>query len=181
MTTIINRSPSSSSSNSSSSVSPKFHTNSPPVSPSFLRVNDRGDYFRQPAKDEFVFTTRSSSLNRATNSSSGKSIVHLSPQRVPPSPNKALFSNPTSPLAFEMTTLHESLNGGEQEFPNHALFSYISTHFIQSVATLNQHRKIFCTEEYPMSFNGEEAVVQYIMFIYLVLCFNPCFITTIRK
>jgi hypothetical protein len=58
-----------------------------------------------------------------------------------------------------MTTVQESLH---EEFPNHALFSYISNHFINGVATLNQHRKIFCTEEYPLSFNGEEAIVSWL-------------------
>ena len=132
----------------------------PPVSPSFLRVgmnpnNNNGDYFKpsRATKDEFVFTTRSSSLNRTT-CASGKSIVHLSPsQRVPNSPQ--LFSNPTSPLAFEITPSF----GQEIEFPNYALFSYISNQFTNKVLDLNQHRKIFCSEEYPQSFNGEEALV----------------------
>ncbi|KAG2192246.1 hypothetical protein INT47_010047 [Mucor saturninus] len=125
---------------------------SAPCSPSFLRVgNSNGDYFRQQSsnKDEYVFTTRSSSLNRATAASSGKPI--LSP--------KMLFSNPTSPLALGMSTVHESSFGDlHGEIPNIALISYISTMFINEVATLNQHRKIFCTEEYPLSFNGEEAL-----------------------
>ncbi|GAA5808893.1 hypothetical protein MFLAVUS_002292 [Mucor flavus] len=116
---------------------------SAPISPSFLRVGSGGggggDYFRQTNKDDYVFTTRSSSLNRTTSSATGKSI--LSP--------KMLFSNPTSPLAFE--TVHE------KEFPNQALLSFISSNFINEVARLNQRRKIFCTDEYPLSFNGEEA------------------------
>lgn len=118
---------------------------SAPISPSFLRVGSGGggggDYFRQTNKDDYVFTTRSSSLNRTTSSATGKSI--LSP--------KMLFSNPTSPLAFE--TVHE------KEFPNQALLSFISSNFINEVARLNQRRKIFCTDEYPLSFNGEEATV----------------------
>lgn len=104
-----------------------------------------GDYFRQKSnKDDYVFTTRSSSLNRATSSSTGKSI--LSP--------KMLFSNPTSPLAFESET---------PEVPNYAFLSYISSHFIHEVVKLNQRRKIFCTDEYPSSFNGEEAIVSFIL------------------
>lgn len=139
------------SSSSSLTISP-----SAPISPSFLRVgNNNGDYFRQTNKDDFVFTTRSSSLNRATSSTSGKSIV---------SP-KMLFSNPTSPLAFEMATVHESF--GDRDIPNHALLSFISSNFINEVARLNQHRKIFCTDEYPLSFNGEEAIVCLII-LYLI-------------
>jgi hypothetical protein len=156
--TIINRTPSTSSSNSSTSI------NKPPVSPSFLRVgsnNSSGDYFKQQ-KEDVVFTTRSSSLNRTTSSASGKSIIS----------KNAGFSNPTSPLAFEINhhqTLHETLlEGGEQDFPNHALLSFISSRFINEVTLLNQRRKIFCTDEYPLSFNGEEAMVSLPLLLYLL-------------
>lgn len=146
-------------------------THTPPMSPSFLRVsyssttsnnsssnntNNGTDYFRQ-SNDEYVFTTRSSSLNRATSSSSGRSIVHLNNNRmVPPSPNKTFFSNPTSPLAFEINTVEESVT----EIPNHALLTYIANHFINAVALLNERRRIYCSAEYPLSFTGEEAIVR---------------------
>lgn len=162
----INRTPSNAS--TSSSISTKVQNTTPPVSPSFLSVGQqqqqqgRGDYFRPKAnKDDYVFTTRSSSLNRTTSSSTGKSIVHLSPSNSKRVPNSPLFANhPTSPLAFEVMqkSLGEEMEDMEDEFPNHALFSYISNYFINEVAKLNQHRKIFCTEEYPLSFNGEEAL-----------------------
>lgn len=74
---------------------------------------------------------------------------------VPPSPNKAIFSNPTSPLAFEINTIEESVT----EIPNHALLSYIASHFINAVALLNERRRIYCSAEYPLSFTGEEAIV----------------------
>ncbi|CAO3619529.1 unnamed protein product [Mucor fragilis] len=149
--------------NDTAATVPKVvHT--PPMSPSFLRVshnsttsnssNNGTDYFRQ-SNDEYVFTTRTSSLNRATSSSSGRSIVHLNNNRmVPPSPNKAIFSNPTSPLAFEINTIEESV----KEIPNHALLSYIASHFINAVALLNERRRIYCSAEYPLSFTGEEAI-----------------------
>ncbi|CEP17756.1 hypothetical protein [Parasitella parasitica] len=133
----------------------------PPMSPSFLRVghastasSNGSDYFRQP-NDEYIFTTRSSSLNRATSSSSGKSIVHLNGRMVPPSPNKPLFSsNPTSPLAFEINTIEESV----KEIPNHALLSYMTSHLIHAVALLNERRRIYCSAEYPLSCTGEELI-----------------------
>lgn len=58
---------------------------------------------------------------------------------------------------MEMAIAHESF--GDGEIPNHALLSFISSNFINEVARINQHRKIFCTDEYPLSFNGEEAIV----------------------
>jgi hypothetical protein len=162
---IINKSniPSASSSTSTSSLKT---SQTPPMSPSFLRVGSNtttnNDYFRQTNSDDYIFTTRSSSLNRATSSASGKSIIHINQsaqqRMIPPSPNsKHFFSNPTSPLAFEIKTpvLHER----EEEFPNHAFLSYMADHFINAVALLNERRRIYCSAEYPLSFTGEEAFV----------------------
>lgn len=47
----------------------------------------------------------------------------------------------------------------EDAFPNYALLSFISSNFITAVRSLNERRRIFCTAEYPLSFNGEEAIV----------------------
>lgn len=123
-------------------IEEKPHQTTPPVSPSFLRVNNKEDY---------IFTTRTSSLNRTISSSSGRSLNN----RIPPSP-KIIFSNPTSPLAFEMPNVLEV----EDAFPNYALLSFISSNFIIAVRSLNERRRIFCTAEYPLSFNGEEAIVR---------------------
>lgn len=145
------------------------------MSPSFLRVshnstsssntnnNSGSDYFRQ-SNDEYVFTTRSSSLNRATSSSSGKSIVNLNNRMVPPSPNKTFFSNPTSPLAFEINVIEESV----KEIPNHALLSYMAKHLVNAVALLNERRRMYCSAEYPLSFSGEEAIVSVLSYFYTI-------------
>ncbi|CAO3688875.1 unnamed protein product [Rhizopus microsporus] len=121
-------------------IEEKPQQTTPPVSPSFLRVNNKEDY---------IFTTRTSSLNRTISSSSGRSLNN----RIPPSP-KIILSNPTSPLAFEMPNVLED----EDAFPNYALLSFISSNFITAVRSLNERRRIFCTAEYPLSFNGEEAI-----------------------
>jgi hypothetical protein len=171
---IINKSNIPSASSSTSSAAPKA-SQTPPMSPSFLRVgnNTNNDYFRQTNNDDYIFTTRSSSLNRAISTSSGKSIIHVNQnaqRMVPPSPSKFLFSNPTSPLAFEVKTpaLHES----EGEFPNHAFLSYMASHFIDSVARLNERRRIYCSAEYPLSFTGEEAFVSLVQYAWCRHCFT---------
>lgn len=46
---------------------------------------------------------------------------------------------------------------GPQQSP--AIMSHIAQDFVDRVKQLNKTRRIFCTEEYPMSFTGEEAVV----------------------
>ncbi|RCH97324.1 hypothetical protein CU098_001366, partial [Rhizopus stolonifer] len=141
---------------SSTLSSPRIN-HTPPMSPSFLRVGSpsNNDYFRQmPQPEDYLVTTRSSSLSRAMSSSSGKSIV----QRIPPSPNKhQFFSNPTSPLAFEITSNHQD-HQVEIEFPNHALLSYMARELIREVALLNERRRIYCSVEYPLSFTGEEVM-----------------------
>ncbi|KAI9270866.1 CNH domain-containing protein [Sporodiniella umbellata] len=109
----------------------KFQNSTPPTSPSYLTVNN--------TSEEYPFTTRTSSLNRTVSSSSGHRLSTI-PQ--------FLFSNPSSP----------SLSSGASNFPDYALLSFISSQFINNVKSLNERRKIFCTEEYPLSFNGEEAV-----------------------
>lgn len=40
-----------------------------------------------------------------------------------------------------------------------AIMSQIAQDFVDRVKQLNKTRRIFCTEEYPLSFTGEEAVV----------------------
>ncbi|KAI9281061.1 CNH domain-containing protein [Sporodiniella umbellata] len=110
----------------------------PPVSPSFLRVNEAEDS---------PYQARTSSLNRTRSSSSKRS------NRFHPLSPNMIFSNPNSP--FEMQTVYEV----EDMFPNHALLSFISKRFIALVKVLNERRRIFCTAEYPLSFNGEEALV----------------------
>ncbi|KAI9478457.1 MAG: CNH domain-containing protein [Benjaminiella poitrasii] len=139
-----------------------------PVSPSFMRVSSSNstintDDFNSGTStmtnsDDVIFTTRSSSLNRATSSSSGKSIII---QVAPSSPRHRyhkqthLFSNPTSPLAFEIksTIDHELM-----EAPRHAFLSYMAHHLTTAVKSLNERRRIYCSAEYPLSFNGEEAI-----------------------
>lgn len=89
---------------------------------------------------------RTSSLNRAASSSS-RNHHHF-------------FSNPTSPLAFEIPTVHEALE--EYEFPNAAFLSSMMHHIVKSVTTLNEHRRIYCSAEYPFSFSGQEIMVNQI-------------------
>ncbi|RCI06133.1 hypothetical protein CU098_012465 [Rhizopus stolonifer] len=113
---------------------PTSQNSTPPTSPSFLRVNDLEDS---------LYKTRTSSLNRTRSTSSKRSGCYQ-----PHSPN-FIFSNPTSPF----DTVYE-----EDVFPNHALLSFISNRFIVEVKLLNERRRIFCTAEYPLSFNGEEAL-----------------------
>lgn len=114
-------------------------------------------------KDDYLYTTRTSSLNRTVSSSSKTSVIN----RIPPSP-KFIFSNPTSPLAYEIKTTYGSIS--EDMFPNYALLSFISAQFITSVKSLNERRRIFCTAEYPFSFNGEEALVKSIFSLSLYNC-----------
>lgn len=175
---VINKSNIPSASSSTSTSSPKTSSKTPPMSPSFLRVgsNTTNDYFRQTNSDDYIFTTRSSSLNRATSSSSGKSIVHVNQntqQRIiPPSPNnKYIFSNPTSPLAFEIKT--PALLERQEEIPNHAFVSYIIDQFINAVTLLNERRRIYCSAEYPMSFTGEEAFVSVCMHHLFIYSLDP--------
>ncbi|KAG1380030.1 hypothetical protein G6F61_004423 [Rhizopus arrhizus] len=127
-------------------IEEKSQNSTPSISPSFLRVNDK-----EIDKDDYLYTTRTSSLNRTVSSSSKTSVIN----RIPPSP-KFIFSNPTSPLAYEIKTTYGSIS--EDMFPNYALLSFISSRFIASVKSLNERRRIFCTAEYPFSFNGEEAL-----------------------
>jgi hypothetical protein len=93
------------------------------------------------------------SLSRAASSSSGKSITQLSVGGVPASPK--MYLNPVSPLSFQ--PVHESIQ--EQPPFEYALLSQIAESFAQQVTLLNDSRRIFCTAEYPLSFNGEEAMV----------------------
>lgn len=126
----------------SNSISSVSSTNSvkviqtPPMSPSALRIASATDYF--PPKEDYVPTTRSSSLSRS------KSAVHFAP--VP-------HNLPTSPLAFEI--VHEG-----DDFPNHAFLSYMTQQVILQVSKLNEHRRIYCSAEYPLSFTGEEIMVK---------------------
>lgn len=103
-------------------IQDKVHNSTPPISPSFLSVNN--------ASEEYPFTTRSSSLNRTLSSGSGQAVP-LSPQ---------------------------FLVSGYDTLPDYALLSFISTQFVSQVKSLNERRRMFCTEEYPLSFSGEEAV-----------------------
>ena len=131
---------------SSSTTSTKTNQ-TPPMSPSYLRVSSN-------TPDDHLLTTRSSSLNRAMSTSSGKSVV----QRSPFSPNnkQQFFSHPTSPLATEIRSAHHHV---EIEIPNHALLSYMARELIREVAFLNERRRIYCSVEYPLSFTGEEVMV----------------------
>ncbi|OBZ90228.1 Rho1 guanine nucleotide exchange factor 1 [Choanephora cucurbitarum] len=130
---------------SSSTTSTKTNQ-TPPMSPSYLRVSSN-------TPDDHLLTTRSSSLNRAMSTSSGKSVV----QRSPFSPNnkQQFFSHPTSPLATEIRSAHHHV---EIEIPNHALLSYMARELIREVAFLNERRRIYCSVEYPLSFTGEEVM-----------------------
>lgn len=95
---------------------------------------------------------RTSSLNRTASTASGKSNILL-----PTSPRHNFFSNPTSPLAFEVRTVHETLE--EHEFPHVAFLSTMMQYIIESVKNLNEHRRIYCSAEYPFSFSGQEIMV----------------------
>ncbi|KAI8985074.1 CNH domain-containing protein [Pilobolus umbonatus] len=138
--------------NSLNKITPSATTLSPPMSPSFLRINRNNSLpvSNTSTGDDYVFTTRSSSINRTTSTSSGKSIV---PLNHPSSPK--IFSSPASPLVFEISTIPES-DGGD--FFSISLLSVLATQFIEEVINLNDRRRIFCTAEYPLSFNGEEAM-----------------------
>jgi hypothetical protein len=149
-----NNSLNSENSNTTSSSSPLNSHLSPPVSPSFLRPEFMA------TKEDVLFAPRSSSLNRAMSTTSNKSIVKLSQRNNSLSnqqPGSPLFSNPTSPLA---SFVHPNAlyNNNVDEFPNHAFVSYITPHLSEAVARLNERRRIFCTAEYSLSFNGEEAL-----------------------
>lgn len=140
----IHKSNSISTVSSTNSSSPPKIIHTPPMSPSALRIGS-SDYF---PKEDYLPSTRSSSLHRSY-SSPTKSSVHFAPLNLP-----------TSPLAFEIKSLQDSIPFSEDGFPNHAFLSYMSQQLIKQVKALNEQRKLYCSVEYPLSFYGEEIMVK---------------------
>lgn len=74
---------------------------------------------------------------------------------VPSSATSATFTQPPLSSASIVTnTVIPSLS-----FPEHYRLSELGEKFIIEIRQLNEHRRMFCTAEYPLSFTGEEAVV----------------------
>ncbi|KAI7903065.1 CNH domain-containing protein [Cokeromyces recurvatus] len=151
----------------SNSSSPRL-TPTSPLSPSFIRTDNstNTNYTNNGnMSDDYIFTTRSSSLNRATSSSGKSIIVQLSSSSSSASSPRLLhhkqplqfISNPASPLAYEIKIPIYN-NENLMDIPNYAFLSYIAEQFMDAVKSLNERRRIYCSAEYPSSFNGEEAI-----------------------
>lgn len=96
--------------------------------------------------NNIVVMPRTSSLDRASSSSSS-SAGRL---------NRLRSNGSATDGRYNIMRIDEE---NEDEYVNAALLSNLSQVFLQHVQVLNKTRRIFCTDEYPLSFNGEEAVV----------------------
>lgn len=101
-----------------------------------------------------LYTTRTTSLDRQEPSS--RVLLSRLGSTASRTSSSDGSSRPTSPPRKLVALRTDE----EQELPNHAILSDLAHRFVLRVKHLNRTRRIFCTDEYPMSFTGEEAVVR---------------------
>ncbi|KAF7721428.1 RHO1 GDP-GTP exchange protein 2 [Apophysomyces ossiformis] len=120
--------------------------------------------FAYPVKSEVLSPSRSAVHMRTT---TGIISAEVSDQNVISPPRSSSLRRHTSTSSKETSTLAGStasstktpVNGTESRANVFlARLSSVTQAFVDQVKQLNETRKMFCTDEYPLSFNGEEAV-----------------------
>ncbi|KAG0169322.1 RHO1 GDP-GTP exchange protein 2, partial [Apophysomyces sp. BC1021] len=119
--------------------------------------------FAYPVKSEILSPTLSPSRMRATITTPADTSDHgfISPPRSSSLRRQTSISSKTaSTLAGSTTSSNKSpVNNADSQSNFHLTrLSCIAQVFVDQVKQLNESRKMFCTDEYPHSFNGEEAV-----------------------
>lgn len=142
-------------------TSKKDNLLSPPVSPSLLGIS--------PAPSSSSAVTQSKGLDSPTAAllmPRTSSLTHQQQQQqrsLPTSPTGAAVPSSATSTTFQppLSSASNTTNAviPSLSFPEHYRLSELGEKFIIEVRQLNEHRRMFCTAEYPLSFTGEEAVV----------------------
>lgn len=83
--------------------------------------------------------------------------------RLPPSPpHEKDHHDPVGRLPSQRSTNSDVPTIQELESSNNfALLSTLASEFVRHVQELNRIRRLYCSDEYPLCFTGEEAMVKY--------------------
>lgn len=81
--------------------------------------------------------------------------------RLPPSPpHEKENHDPVERLSSQRSTNSDVPTIQGLESNNYALLSTLANEFVRHIQQLNNIRRLYCSDEYPLCFTGEEALVK---------------------
>jgi hypothetical protein len=113
-----------------------------------------------PSNDDSSMATHGTALAAESTDDGNTTLPLVGALASLPSVNKAKDTNAIILQPPSQDFLPFGLHNTPVGAPYYALLSVLSQDFIYGMKMVNESRKLFCSDEYPLSFTGVEAVVR---------------------